>query len=171
MMHDFSKLTSLLSGDSFFLFRKNCTSCKCPREAHDVCHEEWVSVRSRLGLKGEESSCPATFDPRGKGLAWAPPGLPAHKVGDHFPVRCRFNQPLYQQTITVKFDDCREAIRSITSKKHDSIFRIEIFLITRHYYTILVNVYGVMHSRLYIPICMRVHTFGELPVYFPKYKA
>lgn len=70
-----------------------------------MCHEEWVSVRSRLGLKGEESSCPATFDPRGKGLAWAPPGLPAHKVGDRFPVQCRFNQPLYQQTITVKFDE------------------------------------------------------------------
>lgn len=101
MMHDFSKLTSLLSGDSFFLSRKNCTSCKCSREAHDVCHEEWVSVRSRLGLKGEESSCPVTFDPRGKGLAWAPPGLPAHKVGNNpFPVRYRFNQPLlYQQTI------------------------------------------------------------------------
>lgn len=98
-MHDFSKLTSLLSRDSFLLFRKNCTSCKCPREAHDVCHEEWVSVRSRLGLKGEESSCPATFDPRGKGLAWAPPGLPAHKVGDRFSVRYRFNRPLYQQTI------------------------------------------------------------------------
>lgn len=47
-----------------------------------MCHEEWVSVRSRLGLKGEESSCPVAFDPREKGLAWAPPGLPAHKVGN-----------------------------------------------------------------------------------------
>lgn len=60
--------------------RKNCTSCKCPREAHDVCHEEWVSVRSRLGLKGDESSGPIGVDPREKGLAWAPPGLPSHKV-------------------------------------------------------------------------------------------
>ncbi|XP_034186108.2 four and a half LIM domains protein limpet isoform X5 [Osmia lignaria lignaria] len=64
--------------------QKNCTSCKCPREAHDVCHEEWVSVRSRLGLKGEESSSPSVFDPRAKGLAWAPPGLPAHKVDEYF---------------------------------------------------------------------------------------
>ncbi|XP_076661916.1 four and a half LIM domains protein limpet isoform X4 [Halictus rubicundus] len=66
------------------IVRKNCTSCKCPREAHDVCHEEWVSVRSRLGLKGEESTSPVGFDPRAKGLAWAPPGLPAHKVDEYF---------------------------------------------------------------------------------------
>ncbi|XP_076177271.1 four and a half LIM domains protein limpet isoform X5 [Ptiloglossa arizonensis] len=63
---------------------KNCTSCKCPREAHDVCHEEWVSVRSRLGLKGEESLLPIGCDPREMGLAWAPPGLPAHKVEEYF---------------------------------------------------------------------------------------
>lgn len=83
-----------------------------------------MSVRSRLGLKGEEFSCPATFDPRGKGLAWAPPGLPAHKVGDRFSVRYRFNQPFVVSTnyrrVTAKFDDCREAIRSITSKRYDS---------------------------------------------------
>ncbi|OAD60539.1 hypothetical protein WN48_05056 [Eufriesea mexicana] len=74
--------------DQFELFelivRKNCTSCKCPREAHNVCHAEWVSVKSRLGLKGEESSWPVAFDPREKGLAWAPPGLPAHKVEEYF---------------------------------------------------------------------------------------
>lgn len=64
----------------FSFFRKNCTSCKCPREAHDVCHEEWVSVRSRLGLKGDESNGPIGVDPRERGLAWAPPGLPSHKV-------------------------------------------------------------------------------------------
>ncbi|XP_076753220.1 four and a half LIM domains protein limpet isoform X9 [Xylocopa sonorina] len=72
------------TGFSPHTWRKNCTSCKCPREAHDVCHEEWVSVRSRLGLKGDESSCSTPFDPRAKGLAWAPPGLPAHKVEEYF---------------------------------------------------------------------------------------
>lgn len=125
-----------------------------------MCHEEWVSVRSRLGLKGEEFSCPATFDPRGKGLAWAPPGLPAHKVGDRFSVRYRFNQPFVVSTnyrrVTAKFDDCREKLFGRLRQK-DTI-RSEIFLITRHYYTILVC--GVVHSRLYIPI----RTFGELPV-------
>ncbi|KAL6425260.1 hypothetical protein ACFW04_009473 [Cataglyphis niger] len=63
---------------------KNCTSCKCPREAHDVCHEEWVSVRSRLGLKGDESNGPIGVDPRERGLAWAPPGLPSHKIEEYF---------------------------------------------------------------------------------------
>ncbi|KAL0115188.1 hypothetical protein PUN28_010653 [Cardiocondyla obscurior] len=72
------------SGFSLHSWRKNCTSCKCPREAHDVCHEEWVSVRSRLGLKGDESNGPIGVDPRERGLAWAPPGLPSHKVEEYF---------------------------------------------------------------------------------------
>ncbi|XP_034941041.1 prickle planar cell polarity protein 3-A isoform X4 [Chelonus insularis] len=63
---------------------KNCTSCKCPKEVHDVCHEEWVSVRARLGLKGEDPNNYVAFDPREKGLAWAPPGLPPHKVEEYF---------------------------------------------------------------------------------------
>ncbi|KAM0737256.1 Four and a half LIM domains protein 2 [Formica fusca] len=71
-------------GFSPHIWRKNCTSCKCPREAHDVCHEEWVSVRSRLGLKGDESNGPIGVDPRERGLAWAPPGLPSHKIEEYF---------------------------------------------------------------------------------------
>ncbi|XP_014235312.1 prickle planar cell polarity protein 3-A isoform X3 [Trichogramma pretiosum] len=64
--------------------QKNCSNCKCPREAHDVCHHEWVSVRARLGLKADETPEPACFDPRDAGLAWAPPGLPLHKVEEYF---------------------------------------------------------------------------------------
>ncbi|XP_014467281.1 PREDICTED: zinc finger CCCH domain-containing protein 13 isoform X2 [Dinoponera quadriceps] len=71
-------------GFSPHAWRKNCTSCKCPREAHDVCHEEWVSVRSRLGLKGDESSGPIGVDPRERGLAWVPPGLQSHRVEEYF---------------------------------------------------------------------------------------
>lgn len=177
IMNDARKLTSLLSRDSFLLFRKNCTSCKCPREAHDVCHEEWVSVRSRLGLKGEESSCPATFDPRGKGLAWAPPGLPAHKVGDRFSVRYRFNQPVCCiNKLSSRHCEIRRLSRSYSVDYVKKIrFNVEIFLITRHYYTILVNACGVMHPRLYIPICTRyacMHVWRTSSFrYFPKYKA
>ncbi|XP_034941042.1 four and a half LIM domains protein 3 isoform X5 [Chelonus insularis] len=72
------------SGFSPHTWRKNCTSCKCPKEVHDVCHEEWVSVRARLGLKGEDPNNYVAFDPREKGLAWAPPGLPPHKVEEYF---------------------------------------------------------------------------------------
>ncbi|KAK0164585.1 hypothetical protein PV328_003197 [Microctonus aethiopoides] len=63
---------------------KNCTSCKCPKEAHDVCHEEWVSVRARLGLKGDGPNNYIGFEPRERGLAWAPPGLPPNKVEEYF---------------------------------------------------------------------------------------
>ncbi|KAK0093062.1 hypothetical protein PV326_014401 [Microctonus aethiopoides] len=74
--------------DQFELFelivRKNCTSCKCPKEAHDVCHEEWVSVRARLGLKGDGPNNYIGFEPRERGLAWAPPGLPPNKVEEYF---------------------------------------------------------------------------------------
>ncbi|XP_063991967.1 uncharacterized protein Lmpt isoform X1 [Diachasmimorpha longicaudata] len=65
-------------------WRKNCTSCKCPKEAHDVCHEEWVSVRARLGLKGDGTNNYVGFEPRERGLAWAPPGLPPNKVEEYF---------------------------------------------------------------------------------------
>ncbi|XP_066602067.1 uncharacterized protein [Prorops nasuta] len=71
-------------GFSAHTWRKNCTSCKCPRNAHDVCHEEWVSVRSRLGLKGDEANGSLGSDPRDRGFAWAPPGLPPHKVDKYF---------------------------------------------------------------------------------------
>ncbi|XP_057336907.1 prickle planar cell polarity protein 3-A-like isoform X3 [Microplitis mediator] len=70
--------------ETFGLNEKNCTSCKCPKEVHDVCHEEWVSVRARLGLKGEGSNNYIGFEPRDRGLAWAPPGLPPHKVEEYF---------------------------------------------------------------------------------------
>ncbi|CAH0387151.1 unnamed protein product [Bemisia tabaci] len=33
------------------IIRKTCNSCKCPRESHNVYHEEWVNVRERIGFK------------------------------------------------------------------------------------------------------------------------
>ena len=45
-----------------------------------MCHEEWVSVRARLSLKGEDLIVPIGLDARDTSLAWAPPGLPPHKV-------------------------------------------------------------------------------------------
>ncbi|XP_044010898.1 prickle planar cell polarity protein 3 isoform X4 [Aphidius gifuensis] len=71
-------------GFSPHIWRKNCTSCKCPKESHDVCHEEWVSVRARLGLKGEGPNNHVGLDPRERGLAWAPPGLSPNKVDEYF---------------------------------------------------------------------------------------
>ncbi|XP_046980770.1 uncharacterized protein LOC124545856 [Schistocerca americana] len=55
------------------VWRKTCSSCKCPRDAHDVYHEEWVNVRERLGFK------PDRLEPRDRsmsdGYCWVPPGL------------------------------------------------------------------------------------------------
>lgn len=70
--------------------RKTCQSCKCPREAHDVYHEEWVNVRERLGFRTDpdhDVDRPGHGAPGSKersqaeGYSWVPPGLPSHKVG------------------------------------------------------------------------------------------
>nr|CAD7461760.1 unnamed protein product [Timema tahoe] len=65
--------------------RKTCNSCKCPREAHDVYHVEWVNVRDRLGFKP-----PADPDRRStrersmsEGFSWVPPGIPSHQINRH----------------------------------------------------------------------------------------
>ncbi|XP_014242506.1 prickle planar cell polarity protein 3-A isoform X4 [Cimex lectularius] len=65
---------------------KTCNSCKCPRETHDVYHEEWVNVRERLGLGSDEKKDKWTSRDRmiSQGLAWAPPGLPPYKVDQYF---------------------------------------------------------------------------------------
>jgi hypothetical protein len=63
-------------------FRKTCNSCKCPREAHDVYHEEWVNVRERLGFKppADPDRRPSREKTISEGFSWVPPGLPSHKV-------------------------------------------------------------------------------------------
>ncbi|XP_069688884.1 prickle planar cell polarity protein 3-A isoform X3 [Periplaneta americana] len=66
--------------------RKTCNSCKCPREAHDVYHEEWVNVRDRLGFKPPTD--PDRRSSREKsiseGFSWVPPGLPSAKIEEFF---------------------------------------------------------------------------------------
>ncbi|KAL1437615.1 hypothetical protein MTO96_048763 [Rhipicephalus appendiculatus] len=41
-------------GFSPHLWRKVCNNCKCPRESHDVYHEEFVNVRDRIGIKASD---------------------------------------------------------------------------------------------------------------------
>lgn len=66
--------------------RKTCHSCKCPREAHDVYHEEWVNVRERLGFRLDVDQDPdkptrgSKERSQAEGYSWVPPGLPSHKV-------------------------------------------------------------------------------------------
>lgn len=62
--------------------RKTCHSCKCPREAHDVYHEEWVNVRERLGFRPDPERRGSKEKSQAEGYSWVPPGLPSHKVSD-----------------------------------------------------------------------------------------
>ncbi len=55
-----------------------CNNCKCPRESHDVYHEEFVDVRDRIGFKSNECGCKErTLQ---EGYSWVPPGLASDKV-------------------------------------------------------------------------------------------
>uniref|UniRef100_A0A0K8TEX0 Four and a half LIM domains protein 2 n=1 Tax=Lygus hesperus TaxID=30085 RepID=A0A0K8TEX0_LYGHE len=65
-------------------WRKTCNSCKCPRESHDVFHEEWVNVRERLGIGQDQDKWGSRDRVISQGLAWAPPGLPPYKVDQYF---------------------------------------------------------------------------------------
>ncbi|KAE8737532.1 hypothetical protein FOCC_FOCC017004, partial [Frankliniella occidentalis] len=81
------------------IIRKTCQSCKCPREAHDVYHEEWVNVCERLGfrtdldqdgaeraggLKGNPGARSTKERAQAEGYSWVPPGLASHKIAEYF---------------------------------------------------------------------------------------
>ncbi|XP_076247721.1 four and a half LIM domains protein limpet isoform X5 [Calliopsis andreniformis] len=152
---------------------KNCTSCKCPREAHDVCHEEWVSVRSRLGLKGEESSSPVGFDPRSKGLAWAPPGLPAHKIEEYFSMLPEISVPRLgtpgeryrdrQLAIQLPKQDLARAYCRHLNPKHAS--SADDFMAARNEIALDIgNVQEVLERDLYCGACHAPLKYGSVAV-------
>ncbi|KAF2343343.1 hypothetical protein FHG87_025901, partial [Trinorchestia longiramus] len=60
-----------------FCCRKTCQSCKCTRELHDVYHEDWVSVKERLGLADNASNRERCLQ---EGYSWVPPGLTSEQV-------------------------------------------------------------------------------------------
>ncbi|XP_078038825.1 four and a half LIM domains protein limpet isoform X4 [Augochlora pura] len=155
------------------IVRKNCTSCKCPREAHDVCHEEWVSVRSRLGLKGEESSSPVGFDPRTKGLAWAPPGLPAHKVDEYFAMLPEISVPRLgtpgeryrdrQLAIQLPKQDLARTYCRHLNPKHAS--SADDFMAARNEIALDIgNVQEVLERDLHCGACLSPLKYGSLAV-------
>ncbi|KAL1138613.1 hypothetical protein AAG570_008676 [Ranatra chinensis] len=65
---------------------KTCNSCKCPRDGHDVYHEEWVNVRDRLGYKTQADIDTKSTRERciNQGFAWIPPNLTQLKVEQYF---------------------------------------------------------------------------------------
>lgn len=72
-----------LQNDIFYYSRTVCNNCKCPREAHDVCHEEFVNVCDRIGFQPspEPARHPISKEKTlSEGYSWVPPGLSSHKV-------------------------------------------------------------------------------------------
>lgn len=65
-----------------FCYRKTCNSCKCPREDHEVYHDEWVNVQERLGFKASQDAEKRNSKDRCvlEGYTWVPPGLSSRKV-------------------------------------------------------------------------------------------
>ncbi|RWS27718.1 four and a half LIM domains protein 2-like isoform X2 [Leptotrombidium deliense] len=67
---------------------KVCNNCKCPRESHDIYHEEYVDVRNRIGLKATTTTASNSGDCRDKssqqGYSWVPPGITSDKVEVYF---------------------------------------------------------------------------------------
>ncbi len=74
-------------GNQFVLccFRKTCKNCKCPRDSHDLFHDEWITIRNNLGLTYatdpvQRLTFPRTFPVVPKGFVWAPPTLSIDQV-------------------------------------------------------------------------------------------
>ncbi|GFR32615.1 prickle planar cell polarity protein 3 [Trichonephila clavata] len=64
-----------------------CNNCKCPREAHDVCHEEFVNVCDRIGFQPspEPSRHPISKERTlSTGYSWVPPGLSNERIEEYF---------------------------------------------------------------------------------------
>ncbi|XP_015793887.1 four and a half LIM domains protein 2 isoform X2 [Tetranychus urticae] len=62
---------------------KICRTCKCPREAHNLSHQDYVDVRNRIGLKKG-----TLFDTKEitlrSGYSWVPPGLTSDQIEEYF---------------------------------------------------------------------------------------
>ncbi|XP_023240313.1 prickle planar cell polarity protein 3-A-like isoform X1 [Centruroides sculpturatus] len=68
------------------VWRTICNNCKCPRETHDLYHEEFVIVRNRIGLKNPQDPNKVVSKRRTleEGYSWIPPGLNSEKVEEYF---------------------------------------------------------------------------------------
>lgn len=53
--------------------RKTCQACKCPRENHEIYHEQLQNVKERLGFKIDSKT--SQIDAKKLGYTWTPPGV------------------------------------------------------------------------------------------------
>ncbi|XP_059483861.1 prickle planar cell polarity protein 3-A isoform X1 [Neocloeon triangulifer] len=69
------------------IIRKSCSTCKCPRESHDIFHEEWVNVKDRIGCKVQLNSdlkLSTREQSISQGYSWIPGGLSPLLVQKYF---------------------------------------------------------------------------------------
>ncbi|KAG5677500.1 hypothetical protein PVAND_007257 [Polypedilum vanderplanki] len=65
------------------IVRKTCQACKCPRENHEIYHEQLQNVKERLGMKLDSKT--SQIDPKKLGYTWTPPGiLTSSKIQRYF---------------------------------------------------------------------------------------
>lgn len=63
--------------------RKTCQACKCPRENHEIYHEQLLNVKERLGFKIDSKT--SQIEPKKLGFTWTPPGiLTSSKIQRYF---------------------------------------------------------------------------------------
>ncbi|KAL7048974.1 hypothetical protein ACKWTF_003557 [Chironomus riparius] len=65
------------------IVRKTCQACKCPRENHEIYHEQLQNVKERLGFKIDSKT--SQIDAKKLGYTWTPPGiLTSSKIQRYF---------------------------------------------------------------------------------------
>jgi hypothetical protein len=77
--------TDKCPGFSLHAWRNICRHCKCPRNVHDLCHNDFVDVRQQLGLgPPPDPQLVADRDTAYQfGYTWVPPGLTRNKVNEY----------------------------------------------------------------------------------------
>ncbi|OXA49917.1 Prickle-like protein 3 [Folsomia candida] len=70
-------------------WRKTCSSCKCPKDSHDLLHDEWLEIRDRLGLLSKDATDPfqrltANRPSHLQGYTWLPPNLNSTQVAEFY---------------------------------------------------------------------------------------
>ncbi|XP_065331707.1 four and a half LIM domains protein 2 isoform X3 [Cloeon dipterum] len=80
-------LSCKCAGFTYHSWRKSCSTCKCPRESHDVFHEEWVNVKDRIGCKvhlNSDLKLSTREQSISQGYSWIPGGLTPNYVQKYF---------------------------------------------------------------------------------------
>ncbi|CAG7724736.1 unnamed protein product [Allacma fusca] len=165
------------------IVRKTCNSCKCPKDSHDLFHDEWINIRDRLGLASNNTDPIQRLSslrppPLHQGFSWAPPNLTPNQVGEYYkeypPDKVpksgspgeiyRDRQILHQ----IPKQDLALAYCKHVEKEHHSAY--EDFVNARNEVALDVGfVAPVVIPASECPTCGDVIRVGQLGVFAPKF--